>query len=49
MALFENKYSIECARYPNWDYRNAHGYFITICTKDQMKYLEKLSEPGFFR
>ena len=33
MALFQNKYRIESARWPGWDYSSGGFYFITICTK----------------
>ena len=32
MSLYKNKYRIESARRPGWDYRNPGSYFITICT-----------------
>ena len=34
MALFRNKYRIESARLPGWDYSNPGHYFVTICTYD---------------
>ena len=33
MNKFKNKYRIESARRPKWDYRKDAAYFITICTK----------------
>lgn len=30
--LFKNKYRIQSARCPNWDYSSDGAYFITICT-----------------
>jgi putative transposase len=33
MALYRNKYRIESARCPNWDYTSNGVYFVTICTK----------------
>ncbi len=39
MTLFRNKYRIESARYPNWDYRNNGAYFITICTNMGISFL----------
>lgn len=38
MAKFKNKYSIESARCPNWDYGWNGSYFITICTKNRKLY-----------
>lgn len=32
MSLYKNKYRIETARLPGWDYSSAAYYFITICT-----------------
>ncbi|MEZ4593991.1 MAG: hypothetical protein R3D55_23040 [Chloroflexota bacterium] len=31
MSKYKNKYRIESARRPNFDYQNV-GYFVTICT-----------------
>jgi putative transposase len=35
MARFRDKYRIESARLPEWDYTRAGWYFVTICTKDR--------------
>jgi putative transposase len=35
MTLYKNKYRIESARCPNWDYTSNGAYFITICTKNR--------------
>ncbi|VEP13481.1 conserved hypothetical protein [Hyella patelloides LEGE 07179] len=32
MTLYKNKYRIESARCPNWDYTSDGYYFVTICT-----------------
>jgi putative transposase len=32
MTLYENKYRIESARLPGWNYAAEGSYFITICT-----------------
>ncbi|MBK8899838.1 MAG: transposase [Anaerolineaceae bacterium] len=32
MSKFKNKYRIESARRPNFDYQNVGYYFVTICT-----------------
>jgi len=37
-----NKYRIKPARLPNWDYRWAGAYFITICTQNRMHYFGKV-------
>lgn len=36
MALYQNKYRVESTRLPDWDYRNAGAYFITICVKNRL-------------
>jgi putative transposase len=35
MTRFQNKYRIESARHPHWDYSANGWYFITICTRDR--------------
>jgi len=35
---FKNKYRIDSARLKGWDYSNDGAYFITIVTKDRIKY-----------
>ena len=35
MTLYKNKYRIESARCPNWDYTSNGYYFVTICTRDR--------------
>jgi len=32
MTLFQDKYRIESARLPGWNYANDGSYFLTICT-----------------
>ena len=32
MTLYKNKYRIESARKPGWDYSTPGYYFITVCT-----------------
>lgn len=44
MALFHNKYRIESARHPNWDYTNAGAYFITICTENREYYFGEIAD-----
>ncbi len=38
MSLFKNKYRVESTRLPHWDYSSDGWYFITICTKNMVKY-----------
>ncbi len=35
MTLYKNKYRIESARCPNWDYTANGYYFVTICTHNR--------------
>jgi len=42
MTLFKNKYRIESARLPGWDYRNPGYYFVTFCTKNRAPYLGQI-------
>jgi REP element-mobilizing transposase RayT len=35
MTLFRDKYRVESARKPYWDYTLPAWYFVTICTKDR--------------
>jgi len=44
MSLYHNKYRIESARLPHWNYRNAGAYFITICTKNRECFFGGCSE-----
>jgi putative transposase len=34
MTKFRDRYRIESARLPGWDYRTAGWYFVTVCTRD---------------
>ena len=36
--LFANKFRTKTTRLPEWDYSNAGGYFITICTQNKIRY-----------
>ena len=38
MGKYKNKYRIESARKPGWDYRNPGAYFITICTHNRQHF-----------
>ncbi len=35
---YNNKYRIDSARKPGWDYTEPASYFITICTKDHVNF-----------
>ncbi|MDD5672785.1 MAG: hypothetical protein PHC61_01355 [Chitinivibrionales bacterium] len=35
MTLFRNKYRVESARLPGWDYSAPGYYFVTMCTHDR--------------
>ncbi len=35
MTLYKNKYRMESARLPGWDYASPGAYFVTICTKNR--------------
>ena len=39
---FKDKYRIESARFPHWNYGWAGNYFITICTKNRENYFGKV-------
>lgn len=41
-SLYRNRYRIESARRPDYDYTSPGKYFITICTKNQIPYLGKI-------
>jgi REP element-mobilizing transposase RayT len=36
VTLFRDRYRIESARLPGWDYASAGCYFVTICTRDRV-------------
>ena len=38
MTLFKNKYRIESARLPGWDYTAEGYYYVTIFTKNRLHY-----------
>lgn len=38
MSLYRNRYRIESARLPHWDYTTDAWYFITICTRDRQHF-----------
>ena len=35
MTLYKNKYRVESARLPGWDYSTPGFYFVTVCTHDR--------------
>src|SRR5580698_5424878 len=42
---YRNKYRISPARLANWDYGSDGMYFISICTKERMRYFGEI-EPA---
>jgi REP element-mobilizing transposase RayT len=55
MTLFRQKYRIESARKPHWDYTLPGWYFVTICTEEKRLYfgsvanaIVNLSQIGAF-
>lgn len=42
MSLYQNKYRIESARLKEWDYSNPWWYYVTINTKNHIKYFGKI-------
>ena len=38
MTLYKNKYRIESARCPHWDYTSNGYYFVTICTHNRQHF-----------
>ncbi|MCB0044280.1 MAG: hypothetical protein KDD92_02500 [Caldilineaceae bacterium] len=42
MTLFRNRYRIESARLPNWDYSANAWYFITICTQNRRHFFGRI-------
>jgi REP element-mobilizing transposase RayT len=39
---FNNKYRIDSVRKENWDYGNNGRYFVTICTKNMVRYFGEI-------
>ena len=35
MTTFQNRYRVESARLPDWDYASRGWYFVTLCTQDK--------------
>lgn len=44
MTLYKNKYRIESARLPGWNYSFPGAYFITICAKNRNCYFGNISD-----
>ncbi len=42
-GYYQNKYRIDSARLPHWDYSADGYYFITICTKDRVNYFGEVA------
>jgi REP element-mobilizing transposase RayT len=42
MTLFRNKYRVESARKPYWDYTLPGWYFVTICTQNRRPYFGRV-------
>ncbi|MBI5017941.1 MAG: transposase [Deltaproteobacteria bacterium] len=36
MVQFQQKYRVESARLPHWDYAGPGWYYVTICTRDRL-------------
>jgi putative transposase len=44
MTLYKNRYRVESARHPTWDYHSQGCYFVTICTHDRNHYFGRISD-----
>jgi len=42
MTLYKNKYRIESARCPKWDYTSNGYYFVTICTHNKQSFFGEI-------
>lgn len=42
MTLFRNKYRVESARKPHWDYSAPGWYLVTICTQNRRPYFGRI-------
>ena len=38
MTLYKSHYRVESSRHPTWDYHSPSWYFVTICTKNRIRY-----------
>jgi putative transposase len=46
MTLYKNKYRIESARFPKWDYTSNAYYFITICTHERQCFFGEMIDSN---
>ena len=44
MTKFRDRYRVESARLPDWDYRSAGWYFVTACTEDRMPFFDHVAD-----
>ena len=44
MEVFKNKHGRKSYRFSNWDYSGEGWYFITICTKNMVKYFGEIQD-----
>lgn len=44
MTLYKNKYRIESARKPGWNYAANGAYFITICTRNRQHFFGTIDD-----
>ena len=42
MAKYKDRYRVESARLPGWDYRAAGWYFVTLCTRDRVPFFGEI-------
>jgi putative transposase len=42
VTKFRDRYRVESARLPGWDYRTAGWYFVTVCTKDRIPFFGRV-------
>ena len=45
---FNNKYRVNSVRKDNWNYGSNGGYFVTICTKNMVRYFGEIVETQNF-
>ena len=44
MTKFRDRYRVESARLPGWDYRAAGWYFVTVCAKDHIPFFGHVAD-----
>ena len=42
MAKYKDRYRVESARLPGWDYHAAGWYFVTLCTRDRVPFFGEI-------